>query len=544
MIKHFLHTTVALSSLCLSSGCQSTTSYPYPAEAGAACTAQTQAQLNFPTPLSAALPCDVPPANAQTGDQLVDIQRLFEIYGWQQFIAMNWPFQDGHALSQLSDNGYPRWQKWKEAFDVYLPQGATPSDWADGRQIPSGLCNNIPAGYNRVLYRTSKTGAPNVADEINQAFTYPMWDQNGNIVRYEVAMNLPEFDFVRDNTLYNIEGQIDYNKQHKQGVVFPSGSNATQQPGAIEIKLAWKILTADDIASRYLVDKALIVDPNSGDCDPATVGLVGMHISQKTVNSPQWIWSTFEHVDNLDVNPLASNVKKPSFFDPNCATCAHNVLPEVGLDGKKRNQVARVIPIPKTTVALNTEVQTLLKQQNSVLQYYNLVGTQWPVFAQCLPANPGAAEQVVSVQAYQSMAEFKNCRMPQPFKMTPLLAAKYHYTGPMQGEFVVINSDEWKIANKSGGQPNPVYLTNMTMETYFQKGNQTAQFQIQGFPFDDSPVFGTESCIGCHYSAGSAVDYVVGPDGKSKVAVYGGSLTADFSWLLQLKAQWKNPTVQ
>ena len=30
------------------------------------------------------------------------------------------------------------------------------------------------------------------------------------------------------------------------------------------------------------------------------------HFATKTVSSPQWIWATFEHVDNLEVNPLAT----------------------------------------------------------------------------------------------------------------------------------------------------------------------------------------------------------------------------------------------
>jgi hypothetical protein len=37
---------------------------------------------------------------------------------------------------------------------------------------------------------------------------------------------------------------------------------------------------------------------------PVPMGLVGMHIAVKTRSSPQWVWATFEHVDNLQADDL------------------------------------------------------------------------------------------------------------------------------------------------------------------------------------------------------------------------------------------------
>jgi mono/diheme cytochrome c family protein len=76
-----------------------------------------------------------------------------------------------------------------------------------------------------------------------------------------------------------------------------------------------------------------------------------------------------------------------------------------------------------------------------------------------------------------------------------------------------------------------VYLTNATMETYFQAGNQNASGQQEGNPPSTVQVFGTESCMGCHSSAG------VAQSGTPQQPVYGGQLSADFSWLLEMKAQ-------
>ena len=64
--------------------------------------------------------------------------------------------------------------------------------------------------------------------------------------------------------------------------------------------------TRDD-AERELIGREA-PEPVSGPGEPSwkavTVGLVGFHIAQKTETSPQWIWSTFEHVDNLATNRL------------------------------------------------------------------------------------------------------------------------------------------------------------------------------------------------------------------------------------------------
>jgi hypothetical protein len=88
------------------------------------------------------------------------------------------------------------------------------------------------------------------------------------------------------------------------------------------------------------------------------------------------------------------------------------------------------------------------------------------------------------------------------------------------------------ITNKSGGEPTPVYLTNATMETYFQTGNQNAANLEEGnVPPSTIQAFGTESCTGCHSSAGVAIS------GTPQKPVYGKQLSADFSWLLKMKAQ-------
>ncbi len=489
------------------------------------CMAQSKSDsyLNFPAMLSPNAPHDV---NQELQKRLTDakkfdeVQRMFEVLSWQNFIALNWPQNGkGKARRHINDKGQPVWFGWKESYEVFLPDGRKPSPWGK-RDLPSNFRVDQPANA-LMLYRTSKvaplTGS-DVVDEIDQAFTSPIWDQNGQLIRYEIRMNQSEFDYIVDNELYNIDGQIAFSKSNKT-VAFPSASRS--KVGAVELKLAWKVIDPEhDIAERFFTQQAYIYNPDNS-YSKALVGLVGMHISLKTESSPQWIWATFEHVDNLETNSLTVvNGKKlrPSFYNPECDICPVNRSPGIESDYSdttvKKNQIQRVLPISKATEQLNQQVQQLLRKQNSVLQYYQLIGTQWPT-------DPNAPPYPVSDHSVTNPPQLPDA-----------------------------------VTNKSGGKPTPVYLTNMVMETYFQGAtdasngniaqfntniaNATAWHQIQGFKqygTNNQLIFSTEGCIGCHYSGAIATGETV-QNGK-RAAIYGNPASSDFSWLLQLKAKFK-----
>ena len=330
-------------------------------------------------------------------------------------------------------------------------------------------------------------------------------------------MNQSEFDYIVANELYNLDGQLEFYNKH-QSVTFPSATRT--KDGATEIKLAWKEITKNDISERYLTVDAYFTN-EKGEYSIKKMGMVGMHIAIKTESSPQWIWATFEHVDNVQANELEQvngKTVKASFNNPNCDICPINVYPQQAGDYSdtthKVNQIQRVVPISKETQALNSQVQTLLADNRSVLQYYELIGTQWPT-------DPSSPAYDVSVH---------NANNP------PALP--------------------YAVTNKSGGKPTPVWLTNMVMETYFQGetaggtdvaayntkiANEEAWTQIQGFKTygtNTDRIFGTESCIGCHYSGSIVTSITTDADGK-KTAHFEQPASSDFSWLLQMKAQFK-----
>ena len=206
-------------------------------------------------------------------------------------------------------------------------------------------------------------------------------------------------------------------------VQFPDGHYANKPlrlngtTGSAILKTAWRVLDGEAEAARYLsVDGRLAVPAaDSADrqahCHAVRLGLVGMHIMRKvrSGNGDDWIWSTFEHVDNA---PLAANARDPNsivtfdpfptgchtpgtetrsytFFAPDCPDCAPNRSPAD--DGKWApeppfaraaarhdrfgSQIVRCWRLFEGTEKLNRQWQAELA--GTPLANYQLVGTQW-----------------------------------------------------------------------------------------------------------------------------------------------------------------------
>ena len=440
-----------------------------------------EALPDAPVPLSSTIPSDVNPeirARLLADGDLVLAHRLFERQQWAAFVALNWPVDaDGRPQPAIGDAGAPQWSTWTEGYQIFQPDGAAPDPWgAPTRSLPlvdrvqRPVLENgggvqappVDSGDARILHNLSSIQRLSVADEVDQAFSFAVFDQNGNPAHYEMLVNEVEYRFIVDNELFHAGGLADYVRRNGK-LTFPAGRFEDNRHGAIELKLAWRILDpATDDFSRYLTQPAYIpaAAPGGGSAWTAvTVGLVGFHIAQKTETSPQWIWSTFEHVDNVAVDRLkpvktadGRQVRlRPSFNDPDCEWCPVNVGAPVGADGKRRTQVARLSPIPKETQALNARMQASLADAGSVLRFYEMVGTQWPT-------DPAAAPE--------SGAAFPGA-----------------------------------VANMAGGKPLPVYLANAVMETFSQVGNAPANLQQRATSTSDRLVFGNGSCMGCHFSS-------------------------------------------
>jgi hypothetical protein len=346
-----------------------------------------------------ALSPDVPPDLTFTGDpSLEGLQRDFDRLSWATFVALNWPAgPDGEpdktkVIGQDGDNPTV-WQAWKETSDIFLPGGSRPSDWGTPRTPPDQWpqsCKDLFQKGCRLLVQIAKV--PNVLGPAVQPFkTGPLIDQHGRYARFEILVNQPMFQNILDNQLYSIKGQKAVKK-----VVFPCGSKQTGEVGAILVKAAWKILTESEARSgRFHTSIAIVYTPASTDppveqkCERVEVGLVGMHIVHKTSGSPQWVWSTFEHVDNCPTDGEVPDRPQYNYFNKDAAGLKLNTPPPRPWDPNRveppdrRTQVLRMIPITAATKALNTQFQAALRAASkpdkpSVWTNYELVSTQWP----------------------------------------------------------------------------------------------------------------------------------------------------------------------
>lgn len=236
------------------------------------------------------------------------------------------------------------------------------------------------ADFNQATFSLNRLGNPLVA-------------QNRNYARYEVRINREEF-----NSIVGHNWHIASNLPTAQ-------SAAAFNNGSIEIKAAWRILTSADTSAMrsryYVVPNAQVFDVAAGGCGAKDIALVGFHIVAKTPNRPQWIWSSFEHVDN--VPPKSTEPAPPvgvmhSFNNPaqTQALTPPNRPPAISptnppLASPVAMQVIRKQPITPEAMQINATYWNLPEIKGTVWQNYMLVMTQWPTqTAPEAPTNPGA----------------------------------------------------------------------------------------------------------------------------------------------------------
>ncbi len=451
--------------------------------------APSPTQVQVP-PWPSGFPTSVPPA-AINGNLLfavplpttinspLQIRPNFDYFSWQSFIALNWPASASSRGTPDQPNnpsvflsaaaGTPVvWGTYKDSFDLFGQKDQRPSSW-DSPSSPITPCSNVPAGQKVLMFTTKGDTA---LMQTNQAFSFPLIDQRSNLVYYDVRYNQAQYNFVRgqdsDPTswLYLLKNLTP--KENAQfGVQMPMTTTApTNTLGSIMVKAAWRIKTDKDDASRYYTSAAQIYNSQTKSCTPATVLLVGLHIAHKIDPFTEWVWSTFEQVDNVppdsDISPKPAPPPNGYSFNNGTNTpkttggydykpaLSPTPCPSPGNASQpcpKPVQVTRINAIPNTPTGASTRdfnayYQQLLK--GTVWQYYQLVVTQWPF-------NPGIGSN---------------------------------------GPFTLMQNGG--VYPQGAGSAFPVNgAVNTTMETYFQTQN-------------DAAGAGGNSCMSCHYRAGQS----------------------------------------
>jgi hypothetical protein len=363
-----------------------------------------------PIVLSSAIPGD---ANVTATTVSINaFQPDFDVYSWNTFIALNWPpGPDGNAdpkqtIGRNGDNDTV-WQHYKDVRDVFLDGGKRPA-WNSAPEPPPEGKKLYKKGMP-IFTQVGKT--PTVLTDASQPFnTGPLIDQNGVYTRFQILINKSMFDYIASNSLYSKAGQ----KVFTPPVKFTCGQNASAGnpgvEGAIMVKSAWKVISAAE-KSHFHSEQALVCTAKSenpkypGSCSVQTMGLVGLHIAHKTQNASQWLWSTFEHVDNAptDADVQSGKLKaRYNYYNPQCSAgnCPPNQIPPRPWIPTKvsafhtqvvRNNLFNLPIYAASATARNNDGQKLLVGVNpeSVWKNYELISTMWPTNPGSCAAAPG-----------------------------------------------------------------------------------------------------------------------------------------------------------
>jgi len=357
------------------------------------------------------LPIDVDTSFSVGYDSDLDSakQRLFDIFSWQTFVALNWPADNngnpiGNSIGDY-DTLMRVWEYYRDPADIFGNEPQLVIHLSAAKQQS-----------HKFFYMDSKSpSALHQGDstEFKEADGHPLIDRNLNFAVYEIRVNHVEDTFITNHNLTTIKG-IDSFYNSSGEISLPESDSASRNPGAMEIKAAWRILDVSkgDDPSRYYTRNAIIYVDSSSSMNNkplminAKVGLVGMHIIRNTKKFYQnQIWTTFEHIDNTpdDIQGAQMDTsKKWSFYNPLCLNCPLNDTPilaktdngvyrwaatppyakhyAVGAPSQSfgkifGTQAVRQYPVYKYTEQINKIWQAKLK--GTVWANYRLIGTQW-----------------------------------------------------------------------------------------------------------------------------------------------------------------------
>jgi hypothetical protein len=426
---------------------------------------------NAPRPGETVLPM---PEEPEDVNPLVPGEALpsFEEFCWRSFLAVNRtvPVRDDGTTGQpagLADpeaGERPAWMAWLTR-DTLLRSHPT---WQQG---VSRLIEPAPADSGRrfrwaaaALDNLSKPGkfASVALADINNAgdkpdtFVGPVVDQNRRFVRYEIRFNKVFYEHALRTGLF------DRRRQPSEGQL-PAGF----PPGSVVVKAAWRVITDSPADQKFRqtcfhAPARMLVN---GKERTEEVGLVGLHLVLRTPRRPQWVWSSFEHLDNVPPAggdpelgkaysfnygakptgpvPRFANSDPKSFDEKRTPQAlADSEAQGEGTDALVPVQVVREKPLLDKTQERNRKYQDDPEVKKSVWKNYQLVVCQFPT------------------RPEDDNATFPGAPYPGPGGQIGVS------TRLPRGEEVVTQYE--------------VNVANTTMETYFQN----------------------ESCLECHSGAG------------------------------------------
>lgn len=243
----------------------------------------------------------------------------FYNFAWQQFFA----------LAALEGN-VPAFATWPTDQELF-PASGEPAPWKAGLR-PMKV---RPLKKGRGLPGSAGPFSPDIVTEA--AALVPLVDQRGRLAQFSALANSCQYQYIRDCELYkgncfNTMGGMSGSSPK------PGSSLIVRLAGSVELKPAFRVLETCNLPDspkpckpedprRYITVQGEVPrfppPANGKGTMIATLGLVGLHIVQKTPGHPENVWATFEHVDNAP--PCAGTPPAPpagfsgwQFYDASC----------------------------------------------------------------------------------------------------------------------------------------------------------------------------------------------------------------------------------
>jgi len=265
------------------------------------------------------------------------------VFAWQEFIALSWPAVKQTGAINTRDTadsnckfGDPNctgplvWQTFRGKVEIFPGKGnppgypsVGPGDQWYGYDAPTSY---VYSANVKPCDTPAPLGTPWInLDETDQitlgsmfagiAPTQATGNSSPQMIRFLAKANRTEYVYVAKNKWWaQIDPTVRANTQKflttNMRSPDPDSSQYVSLPnGAIEAKAGWRPLTQKESNSgRFTTTTVRYYENENNPCyRQATMGLVALHLIQKTPTAPYFIYATFEQADNIETasgNPV------------------------------------------------------------------------------------------------------------------------------------------------------------------------------------------------------------------------------------------------
>ncbi len=335
-------------------------------------------------------PCPVRPTAALSPEMPADVcipdgfegiaLDYFDDYSWRAFVALVWPAAEGRRgeparTAPIGAPGPRVFETFKPLWEVFHRDGSAPVSSFDAYDTPAHNPCGAGTGFGDVTI-----GSASGIDDIGQAgigvLDPPVVAQNGRYIRTLTVFNRRQFDHIVNGRFYlrSELPRVPSPRPDRPVMGFPNG--------AVAVKTAWVDVTglSPALVRRMYTRPALVKRAGAPGCAKTTIGLIGLHIAQKTPSRPQWIWSSFEQKEVVPpkwADWPGAFVLNDASGTPMPAANPRTLVPLAPEPAQPFN-VERLATAPSLTATELTNYRYQALLAGTPWQYYRLVVTQWP----------------------------------------------------------------------------------------------------------------------------------------------------------------------